>query len=49
MAELILQCEASSVGVGAALLQPGPDGSLITTCFLCIQDTEQCRTKLFPN
>ena len=49
MAELILQCEASSVGVGAALLQPGPDGSLITTCFLCIQDTEQCRTKLLPN
>ena len=28
MAELILQCEASSVGVGAALLQPGPDGAL---------------------
>ena len=25
MAELILQCDASSVVVGAALLQPGPD------------------------
>ena len=28
MAELVLQCDASSVGVGAALLQPGPDGAL---------------------
>ena len=28
MAELILQCDASSVVVGAALLQPGPDGVL---------------------
>ena len=28
MAELILQCDASSVGVGAALLQPRPDGAL---------------------
>ena len=27
-AELVLQCDASSVGVGAALLHPGPDGSL---------------------
>lgn len=24
----MLQCDASSVGVGAALLQPGNDGSL---------------------
>ena len=28
MAELILQSDASSVGVGAALLKPGPDGAL---------------------
>ena len=28
LAELVLQCDASSVGVGAALLQPGPDGAL---------------------
>ncbi|KAK3734690.1 hypothetical protein QZH41_002110 [Actinostola sp. cb2023] len=26
--ELVLQCDASSMGVGAALLQPGPDGML---------------------
>ena len=49
LAELILQCDASSVGVAAALLQRRPDGALITTCCLCIQDTEQCRTKLLPN
>ena len=28
MAALILQCDASSVGVGAAFLQPGPDDAL---------------------
>ena len=28
IAELILQCDASSVDLGAALLQPGPDGVL---------------------
>ena len=27
-AELVLQCDSSLVGVGAALLQPGPDGTL---------------------
>ena len=27
-AELVLQCDASSVGEGAALLQPAPDGTL---------------------
>ena len=26
--ELILQCDASSIGIGAALLQPGQDGEL---------------------
>ena len=28
VAGLILQCDASSVGLGAALLQPGPEGVL---------------------
>ena len=28
MGELVLQCDASSVGVGAALLQPVRDGAL---------------------
>ena len=28
LAELVLQCDPSSVGVGAALLQTGPDGAL---------------------
>ncbi|XP_048586216.1 uncharacterized protein K02A2.6-like [Nematostella vectensis] len=27
-AELVLHCDASSVGVGATILQPGPDGTL---------------------
>ena len=32
-AELVLQCDASSIGVGAVLLQPGHDGSLQPVAF----------------
>ena len=31
--KLILQCDASSVGVGATLLQPGPDDSLLPVTY----------------
>ena len=31
--KLILQCDASSVGVGATLLQPGPDDSLLPVAY----------------
>ena len=30
---MILQCDASSVGVGATLLQPGPDDSLLPVAY----------------
>ena len=41
MAELIPQCDASSVGVEAALLQPGPDGALQPVASRILDNAEQ--------
>ncbi|KAK3737959.1 hypothetical protein QZH41_001659, partial [Actinostola sp. cb2023] len=42
--ELVLQCDASSMGVGAALLQPGPDGKM----FLVLVDAYSKFVDIIP-